>query len=264
MPPRIHRNSIRKEAKRQLIESLRDLSRDAVNYDKGDFYAVNRSSVTLRSIFYHSEYSHSLIQTLDIENNLYFKSFAPRKDNHVVANYGNLYTARFLHFNYLNNTNEFQDVLIFNPFNSHPHSLPFEDWWEEPLIYFSNDILNRKQLILAAANQDGGAHFDANIKERFRSYYNFKYGNTGFFPTEPENPEIMRKLFGGIYTSPKSKLINYSGVTLALLRQVIHEVEISFSNWQKLPTNYNPNFNYNWRRKLNYIGWNPIIRKGKK
>lgn len=256
MPPRIPRVSVKREAKQQLIESLRDLSRDAASYDKGEFNAVNRSSVTLRSLFHKTRYSHSLLQTLDIENDIYFRSFAPKIHDDTVVDYGNLYAARFLHFNYLRDEYEFQDVFLFNPINSKAHSSPFTEWWKEPLLVFSDEAISRKQLILAAANEDGGAHFDSKFKEAFRTYYNLKFGNTGIFVTEPITPPLMKQLFGNIYTNPEPKTIHHKGITLALLRQVIHEVEISFGNWQKLPTNYQPNFDYNWHRKTNITGWN--------
>lgn len=67
MSPRIKRNSTKAEAKRQLIETVRDLSRDAQAYDEGNFNAVNRSSVSLRSIFYQSNHSTGPVQNLKIE-----------------------------------------------------------------------------------------------------------------------------------------------------------------------------------------------------
>lgn len=262
MSPRIKRNSTKAEAKRQLIETLRDLSRDAQAYDEGNFNAVNRSSVSLRSIFYQSNHSTGLVQNLKIEKELYLYSFASRFDEKTDVDFGQLYSARFLNFNYLTDRNELQDYLIFNPTNdSKPHRLRLEDWWDEPLIWIGKTILTRSQLILAAANQDGGAHFDNQISKKFGPYYSFKTGQSGFVPTEPTNPSLMKFLFGNMYDTPKPKNVHFRGITLGLLRQVIHETELSFSKWQKLPTDYQPNFDYNWKRKTNYLGWHIKVMK---
>lgn len=64
MPPRIEREHPIAEAQRQLKVSLEDLANDAERYDKGDFDAINRSSATLRTIFYHNKRNKSLVQFL--------------------------------------------------------------------------------------------------------------------------------------------------------------------------------------------------------
>lgn len=263
MPPRIKRNSVSREAKQQLIVSLNDLKRDAEAYDKGDFYAVNRSSVTLRSLFYHSKRAPSLMQQLHLENELYLNSYAPTKTSENVGDFGELYAARFLHFNPLSGEYEYQTVNIFNPFNHRPRKLPFSEWWEEPLIFFEDEVLTRKELVLASANEDGGAHFDKAFKAEHRAYYNFKTGRTGYMVGEPSTPQLRKRLLGGIYTTPDPQnYIALHGTTLALLRQMIHEVIPSFIAWQSIGIKYNPDFDYNWKHKLNYEGWHLKFTKG--
>lgn len=256
MSPRIKRASVYKEAKNQLIVSLNDLKRDAKAYDNGDFYAVNRASVTLRLLFYNSKYSHSLLQQLGLEKNLYLNSYAPIKKGKNILSYGDLYLARFLHFNPLANCYEYQTMHIFNPFNHKPHKIPFSEWWDEPLIFFDSDVLTRKDLIIASANEDGGAHFDESFKSTHKAYFNFKTGRTGYMIGDISSPKLRKFLLGGVYVSPdNSKYIVIEGTTLALLRQVIHEVIPSFTAWQQLNIQYKPDFDYNWKRKLNDEGW---------
>ncbi|SUW17300.1 YecA family protein [Brevundimonas diminuta] len=44
----------------------------------------------------------------------------------------------------------------------------FEDWWSEPVIKDgSNRFLTRRDLILIAANQDGGSHVDGTIDQTY-------------------------------------------------------------------------------------------------
>lgn len=46
----------------------------------------------------------------------------------------------------------------------------FERWWEEQTVYLNvheNLRINRRDLVLAAANKDGGAHVDEKLDERY-------------------------------------------------------------------------------------------------
>jgi hypothetical protein len=43
--------------------------------------------------------------------------------------------------------------------------IPFTDWWETEIICLTAGVrMTRKSLVLAVANQDGGAHVDATLK----------------------------------------------------------------------------------------------------
>jgi hypothetical protein len=44
---------------------------------------------------------------------------------------------------------------------------PFSEWWSER-VYVLNDLaITRKQLVLTAANKDGGAHVDPDLPENY-------------------------------------------------------------------------------------------------
>lgn len=47
-------------------------------------------------------------------------------------------------------------------------SLPFAEWWEEPVIKLhTGELFSRRDLVLLVANQDGGAHVDPEIDEKY-------------------------------------------------------------------------------------------------
>ena len=47
----------------------------------------------------------------------------------------------------------------------------FEEWWDKEEVFRSNQSkLTRKDLVLSMANKDGGAHFDAKVKEKYDTF----------------------------------------------------------------------------------------------
>ncbi len=55
--------------------------------------------------------------------------------------------------------------------------VPFHDWWHHEVVYkFAEGNVSRRELVLAAANRDGGAHVDPEIDERNRKYLSLGQG----------------------------------------------------------------------------------------
>jgi hypothetical protein len=51
-----------------------------------------------------------------------------------------------------------------------PRFLSFDDWWGERVFENSRSFLTRRDLVLAIVNKDGGAHFDAEVEERYDDF----------------------------------------------------------------------------------------------
>jgi hypothetical protein len=50
------------------------------------------------------------------------------------------------------------------------HEIPFNDWWFREVVYLARvpDLkITRKDLVLGAANRDGGAHIDSTLEPRY-------------------------------------------------------------------------------------------------
>lgn len=45
--------------------------------------------------------------------------------------------------------------------------IPFTEWWEERIFTIGGVSLTRRELVLAAANKDGGAHVDPKVPENY-------------------------------------------------------------------------------------------------
>lgn len=52
----------------------------------------------------------------------------------------------------------------------HFRLLVFDDWWGECIFENSRSCLTRRDLVLAVANKDGGAHFDSQVEERYDDF----------------------------------------------------------------------------------------------
>jgi hypothetical protein len=48
--------------------------------------------------------------------------------------------------------------------------VPFEDWWNDRIFENHKSHLTRKDLVLAIADKDGGAHFDKEVEERYDDF----------------------------------------------------------------------------------------------
>lgn len=246
------------EAKETLENSLQYLIADAKEYDKGNFIAIKRSVITLRTLFYDSNNnSRSLLTYLNAKNDLRMKSFVTPFQKEVI-NYNNIYFARFKD---RRTKKKYYDTFLFFPGEDKPRTLSFDCWWNEKIITFkdSNDekdsSLNREQLIKIESNKDGVAHFDANIRGKApRNYFDFKRGNTGIFIKQISDPLTHLVMVGGDFDPNDTNIIGQD-LNLALTRQIVHETLISLIPYFDIPLNYDPDFKHNWLNKLNSIGW---------
>ena len=66
------------------------------------------------------------------------------------------------------------------PMPNSKKSLIFINWWEREVIFsLPNSSLTRKDLVLAVANKDGGAHFESTVKKNYDDYrHSYSGGST--------------------------------------------------------------------------------------
>ena len=92
----------------------------------------------------------------------------------------------------------------------HPMTkLPFDGWWEKDIIFFDGDKrLNRKQLTQTLRNQEGGGHYDNQVRNQ--NYAALKEKAVMVVPGD-----------GGVAA-------NYTeGLHWATMRQIAHELDLS-------------------------------------
>lgn len=137
-----------------LVEQLRRqigfLESSCRAFDGGQVEEALRMAVSLRVLIHDTPASTSLLTHLGIKNlsNL-LSTFEPIKREPGVF----IASIPF----WVDSTGDRKPPLGDNPYQEF---LPANEWWTQ-LVMTGNNDLSRKDIILAAANQDGGAHVDA-------------------------------------------------------------------------------------------------------
>jgi hypothetical protein len=101
--------------------------------------------------------------------------------------------------------------------------VPFEVWWEsDSVTNAAGSSVSRKQIVLGAANQDGGAHVDDKLK--------------AFYSDLARGENLMGitgdLTFNGPPPFPQSVTVWPSNGHLALLRQFAHETLITATQYR--------------------------------
>lgn len=140
------------DAKEQLRRQLLFIELSCRGYDSGIHEESLRIAVALRVLFHHTPKSHSLIEQLGVRSSLQLLStFRERESDEtergLVISFGGI-------LSYLGVTPELGS-------SPHRRSLPLADWWSE-IVHTFNGHFSRRDVILNAANQDGGAHVAPN------------------------------------------------------------------------------------------------------
>ena len=183
------------DAKEQLRRQLLFIESSCCGYDSGIHEEALRIAVSLRVLFHHTGNSHSLIEQLGVKSSLHLLStFCERKPNEakqgLAVSIGGIISEA--------------GVSPELGLSQHERLLPFATWWREIVHTFNTD-LSRKDIILSAANQDGGAHVD---------------------PTPSPHTKELRAGVGMIrYTTDKGTIVRpLSNAHFHLLRQFGYEI----------------------------------------
>lgn len=142
-----------------LQEHLYFLESSADAFDRGYAAEAKRLAVSMRVLFHNTRSSHSLLEQLDRLNACFLSTALPPNSANIGTHGGLILTASSAmgstYFAPL-------DESIFNRW------LPFGDWWNETVFVDDRrEELTRRSLMLAVANQDGGAHVDPKLSETY-------------------------------------------------------------------------------------------------
>jgi hypothetical protein len=97
--------------------------------------------------------------------------------------------------------------------------IEFNTWWSEEKIFVSSESsLTRKDLILAVANKDGGAHFDTNIQKKYDDFRHSWSGGSTLVGISSGK----KRGYDNIPTYPAIRQIGYE--LLATLRPTMPEL----------------------------------------
>jgi hypothetical protein len=182
----------------ELIEHLKDqiyfLKNSCTSYDNGFKKEAKRLAVTIRTLVHDTTRSISLLTHLSRKNIDFYNTSLPFDEENLSP------------FTGLTGIRSSSEGIEHWPFldDGHPSRyanpwIKFDDWWNSVVINDHKNQFTRKKLVLAVANQDGGAHVDSKLDH---GYSNLTKNNS----------------VSWTYEEPINQ------IELASLRQIAHEV----------------------------------------
>lgn len=196
------KNQISKaDLERHLKQQVGFLSRSAKAYDDGFVDEFKRLALTIRVILHDTGRSISLLKQLGTKDSLRFL------DTSDPVATGGITTHNGLSAIYMPDGGEPAEyVPMLDATFRKPRLVGFDEWWEGAAFQqIGGATFSRKNLILTAANQDGGGHVDPFLDNLYQSI------QTGAF-------------LGWTTQSPAGKDVSIEGAERAAIRQIAHEV----------------------------------------
>ncbi|KYC62684.1 hypothetical protein ABEV04_11555 [Heyndrickxia faecalis] len=147
----------------ELIEQwnshLHFINSSSKKFDEGLEIEARRIATSLRVIFHDTKTSHPLIKQTGFKNNF------PLWSSSLLYTPSNLVSSWTLLMLESNETG-----LFFRPINiprSRTFLLKYDDWWNEIIFDDKKNVFTRKDIVCYVANQDGGAHVDSVLDEKY-------------------------------------------------------------------------------------------------
>lgn len=191
------------ELKNHLLESLEFLIKSCIFYDSGDIAEGKRISLELRKLLHDTGKCTSILSNLKLKNTNFISTSCGYNEKNLISTFA--LTSIKMSCNNNESSAEYVPFLDDN----YKNTIPFDQWWNDIIIYDMNkNKFLRKDIVLFIADQDGGAHVDEGLEQR---YYDLTRNNTVGFKFFNKNEER-----------------DLENVHLATVRQIAHEVIRTF------------------------------------
>jgi hypothetical protein len=147
-----------------LGESRDFLERSARAFDDGYVAEAKRLAVALRVLLHDTQQSHSLLKQLRVKDTLAFLDTAEPINPHNLAPTPGLVLMRMT-ATVTGGTGDYIAPLgMERPFGV--RHVAFAGWWNHAVMKVG-ETWSRKDLVLTLSNQEGGAHVDPSLDERY-------------------------------------------------------------------------------------------------
>lgn len=145
----------------QLKRQLGFLQRSCADFDSGHVEEALRIAVSLRVLFHDTKNSTSLLTHLGIKNTAHvLTTFEPGYTEDKSTGRISVFIPMCI------DSSGTRTALLDDA--TRREFIPISEWWEE-IIIGTNGAPSRKDVILGAADKDGGAHVDSNLDEKTKS-----------------------------------------------------------------------------------------------
>lgn len=151
------------ELKEHLKEQILFLIHSSISFDKGFAGEAKRLATTLRVLLHDTDVSKSLLSQLNYKNIPFCNTALEYHPENLSPTTGLITTSLdFKGMKYLALLDKLSPARNSN-------KISFESWWDKNIVFDDkkNKPLTRKNLILTAANEDGGAHIDPKLNQAY-------------------------------------------------------------------------------------------------
>ena len=149
------------EIERHFAEQLAFLNKSCDAYDSGDDAEAKRLSATLRLLLHNTRKSRGLVVAKGLGSIRFFDT----ADDSIPGNYAPTFGLVVMRLGA--GWNRYWPRL-FQGKTGPVWFRKFDEWWNHPVISIPDQFeLTRRDLVLTMADQDGGAHVDPAIEERY-------------------------------------------------------------------------------------------------
>lgn len=214
----------KEDFERDLAEQIHLLRKRCADYDKGDFIEAKQISVILRNFLHDTKKTTSILTHLSRKNMKFY-------DTSIDFPKGNLAPEDGLVIYKVEVRPSESTRITFEPplSNGTPNryikgKVSFQNWWNRKIIDDKNgNALRRRDIVLTACHEDGGAHISNKLKD---AYFNsriphVKPVNGGIGMTIPLNPNSSPVV--NTYGCEENGVI-VSDIISANIRQIAYEV----------------------------------------
>lgn len=217
-----------KELEEHLRQQISFIQSSSALFDAGAEFEAKRIATSIRTLVHDTKNSTSLLKQLHKKGG--FLDTSQDFDPSTIGTHGGLVAARFGN-----------PVKWIAPLDDVPFSKwsPFDEWWQKDVFVDANRrSLSRKDLVLTAANQDGGTHVDPELGEVYA-----RLARENFLETVGTDGKISYPVAGALFAS---------------IRQVGHEVLKTIDpNYKAKPADLGQGIAMNMTVKAVEPGWRP-------
>jgi SEC-C motif len=151
--------------RRHFDEQLDFLRASGARFDAGEEHEAKRLGTTIRTVV--CDMPTSLLSHLGVKNELGFVDHAlpdPPPPPVVVLGFG---LCR-VHMS-ADGVRYVPAMTPYDPQRQHP-PVSFDDWWQHPILFdLEGRSYSRRELIRSLVDQDGGAHIDKTLNDKYRA-----------------------------------------------------------------------------------------------
>ncbi|MFE2961817.1 hypothetical protein [Nocardia tengchongensis] len=195
-----------RDLENDLSEQLRFLVSSATAFDGGELPESKRIAVAIRVLVHDTNNSHSLLAQLGIKTSLTWADSAPviDRDPNIVGRSPGL-TAIGIGSDGIIFVARMSDQIEQSVSTRY---VSFDDWWHGAVLLDANGAeFSRKDLVLALANKDGGAHIDRLNENTYALVHSNSTGFTRFGGDNAAGEPIPTPIYASVRTIAEELLL---------------------------------------------------------